>query len=661
MKKQKPPESKHFSKKHVMVTRKINLERIVDASNNKINKLISKEVAERIQDAVKRVNNIVFHTTHFMELHILCLFKHNLRKPIIDEESIGNYMKTVCSKSKCGSGGQFKEETLKKLKNLKMFYDKHYLPLFGPNSKDQKVDLKYLAPLLAYEEKDILKNIKNNISMHFINYCKEWVNKKFDLKERKKEVDKMNLSEKDKKTTKTNISIELRIIKEDLLSPLGTNFKSDLCHHEWIDYYRAKLITKSVFNKEDQEKNNINYDIKANTLDYLFSFIYIVDKLRAFGRNLQCFPLRSSFTPKYITIDTTALIKLVGSGSFITKKRKIKDNHFLIWKSFFNLNHKVFKRKDYLFHHMIKTDGVGASILFHRKDVDPYKLPEDPLSSFTEQYVDQIDILNLNNFDIENFNIVGIDPGKDDLIHCTDGENFFRYTANQRRFETKRKYYADINRKQKLETIIEGKNVIQWETELSSFRKCSTNFDEFKAYLSRKLPLYKKLELYYHDPTRRKLRWNTYMNTQRSEDIMLNNFENKFGEPKNTLVCIGDYDQKGYHMKYKEPAKGKGFRKLFRNRGYKVFLVDEFRTSKICHNCHHENKKFMWRKNHKPVRNIQTYRDIIEVNGLLRCNSVNGCGVTWNRDVNACLNIRMIAENSLFGRERPCAFQRTQT
>ena len=648
----KPPDPKKRDDKHLMVTRKINLERIIGSEENKINELNNEEVSRKIQDVVTRVNNIVFHTTHFLELYFLYLF-HNKKeeRPEITEAFIGFCMKVVTEESKDGRSDCRKEENFEILSKLKMFYKAHYQPLLGQKPEEQKVLSEKLENFLNYEEKDILKNIKNNIIAHFENYCKEWVNKVFQLKRLHEEINKSNLSVDDKKETKGNASFELRCVKKDLLTPLGTPYSSQSQYHDWLDEVKPNIITKSIFNEKGI--NKFKYDIKANTLDYLYSFIFIIDQLRIFGRNLQCIPLRSSFTPKYITIDSMSLITIMGSKKIINDDFPFMKNKQTIWQSFFNLKHKAFKRKDYVFHHMIKTDGVGASILFHRSDQNEAKTKE-PKSTFTEFYVDQLDMVNF-----KDFKIVGIDPGKDDLIHCTDGKNnFFRYTANQRRLETKKKKYAKINEKLKLKTIIDQKSVKQWETELSFYRKCSTNFQEFKDYLSKKLPLYKKLEKYYHDKLRRKLKWNTYMNTQRSEDNMLNNFEQKFGEPKNTLVCIGDYDQKGYHMKGKEPSKGKGFRNLFRRRGYRVFLVDEFRTSLKCHKCHQDNEKFHWRENHKPIRNEETYQETILVHGLLRCQSANGCGTIWNRDVNGCLNIQMLAEKALNNRRRPLEFRR---
>ena len=66
-----------------------------------------------------------------------------------------------------------------------------------------------------------------------------------------------------------------------------------------------------------------------------------------------------------------------------------------------------------------------------------------------------------------------------------------------------------------------------------------------------------------------------------------------------------DFEQK-QHMKYKEPVKGKGIRirRIFRNNGYKLYLVDEFRTSCMCSICKEETgrcEKFITRKKSKTL------------------------------------------------------------
>jgi transposase len=128
---------------------------------------------------------------------------------------------------------------------------------------------------------------------------------------------------------------------------------------------------------------------------------------------------------------------------------------------------------------------------------------------------------------------------------------------------------------------------------------------------------------------------------------MINNFKKIFGKPEDVIICAGDFEQK-QHMKYKEPVKGKGIRKIFRDNGYKLYLVDEFRTSCMCSICKEETgrcDKFQIRKNPKPYKSGN-----ILVHGLLTCKKCSG---VWNRDVNSATNIYRIAKNAINGLERP--------
>ncbi len=96
----------------------------------------------------------------------------------------------------------------------------------------------------------------------------------------------------------------------------------------------------------------------------------------------------------------------------------------------------------------------------------------------------------------------------------------------------------------------------------------------------------------------------------------------------------------------KEPTKGKGFRNLFRQNGYKVYLVDEFRTSCKCSKCEGgECENFIKRENPKPYKSGE-----ILVHGLLRCKN---CKTMWNRDVNGATNIYKIGKNAILQKPRP--------
>jgi len=110
---------------------------------------------------------------------------------------------------------------------------------------------------------------------------------------------------------------------------------------------------------------------------------------------------------------------------------------------------------------------------------------------------------------------------------------------------------------------------------------------------------------------------------------MMKRFKKMFGSPEETIIAIGDFEQK-QHRKFKEPIKGKGFRCLFRRYGYRVYLVDKHKTSCRCANCGCETTTFRWCQNPKYWKD-----DVIKRHGLLR--RKNGCGL-YNRDTNGAIN-----------------------
>ena len=134
---------------------------------------------------------------------------------------------------------------------------------------------------------------------------------------------------------------------------------------------------------------------------------------------------------------------------------------------------------------------------------------------------------------------------------------------------------------------------------------------------------------------------------------MTQRFKDIFGSPEDAVICIGDWEQKSA-QKNKEPVKGKGFRTLFRKAGYKVFLVDEFRTSRRCSACSEHGVCSTFRKcdNPRPYRQGRILR-----HGLVKCST---CSRLWNRDVNAASNIWKVAKNAILGLPRPDYLQRAQ-
>ena len=218
------------------------------------------------------------------------------------------------------------------------------------------------------------------------------------------------------------------------------------------------------------------------------------------------------------------------------------------------------------------------------------------------------------------------------------------------------------------ETKINNKTIKQIESELSKYNSKTCDFNEFIDYLKIKNKINRILFEQYQDKIYRKLKWNRFINTQKSESKMLNNFEKRYGSPKLTNVIIGDYD-KPNNPRGKEPCITKRIRKLLKLFGYDVYLINEFRTSKLCNKCHSEVENFMERPSTKPKdegKNILVWGLVCCTNEECKPNTkskkqINKYGSNvYNRDTNAVLNMLHITKQLITTGKRPKKFTKEE-
>ena len=594
----------------------------------------------KITNAVIKCNKIVIQTMMFMKLFLLDHYDKHNSLPVINDEFINSCMKILCNEKATGRPPK------KEIKELKDKLTAFYKTDFQPFIQNENLDYTHMNTILDYLTIDILTMYENNIKLHYVEYVERYVNVVWKKKFIVSKIRKLNITQKAKEQRVNNLCNQLRKIKNDLLNIETTKYKSHSMYHKWINHHK-KIITP---NKQSYKKNNIVYDLMCRPFDYFSCMIFMMKQIEKEEQTIyNVFPMRSEVIPKHIRLDTTTLVHLLmtkkqGNKSDYLTKGNLKRKEDKIWEFFFRTERNFFKKKYYEFHHMIETDGVSCSLLLLRKDLVGKKLPMMKKSLSTETYIDE-----LNDYSsLQNKKIVAIDPGKCDLIYCVDDcnkeANKFRYSQDQRRKETKKKKFLKIQLELKEEKI-NGKTIIEWETEISKFNRKSLNIPKFKEYIKKKSEINGMLFTFYEKHIFRKLRLQSYRNTKRSEQKMLNNFKRIFGNEQDVVVCFGDYEQKK-QMKFKEATKGKGIRTLFRKAGFQTYLVDEFRTSCMCSKCEIGIcKKTMVRENPKPYRSGN-----ILIHGLICCK--NRCGY-WNRDVNGATNIYKIAYNAINNKERP--------
>jgi hypothetical protein len=619
-----------------------------------------------INDLTIRTNKIVIHSYQFLKLYLIHLYENNQPFPEINKEFICDIFKVV-TKRKSNTGGYTEKNMPDQLRCLTEFYKNYYSLTIVD---DEIIYYDKLPYILAYEAIDMLTNINNNIQEHFIDHLNKYVNITFDVKSKRDDITKNNKDKVIRKQLHKELYDEINKVKKDLTS--FNDLTSDVKYHYWIKEQKIKLFP----NKTKFEENNIYYELKSNSQYFLLGMFYICNELERINmekiknnkkqiRLFNVIPLRTNITPKNICIDTCGIIQNFMGEDYDSKllaTYKKQNEYFNIWNKYFKLNKPVFKKGKYVFSNIIRTDGVSCCILFIRVDENKKPLSKTLQNKKCCQEENINYIENACVDDIKHKKIVVADPNHSDLIYCgyKDINNnliTFRYTQNQRRLETRMKKYSKIKDKLNKETIINEKSVKELETCLSSLNSKVCDYDKFKVYCIEKNKLNNQLYLHYEQRCFRKFKLNAFTNTQKSESKMVKNFKNKYGTPDETIFVMGDYDKGDYNMKGKEPVICKKFRRIFRNAGYKTFLINEFRTSKLCNCCHNEIEYFLEKPSKKPKLKRECKTEICH--GLLRCQSVkHKSEIFHNRDKNAVQNMLNIVKSILEKGKRPDIFCR---
>jgi hypothetical protein len=610
-------------------------------------------VIATLRDAALRANGIVTHALQLLKLYLIHCYDTGVPLPTIDRQFVTSVMKVLCAEP---TVGRPPSEATRHIKGtLRAFYEEHYRP-----SVVGELNYRHLSTVLDYLAIDVITMYETNIKQHFVEYVERFVNVSWEKKALVAIIKKHKTTTARRQAATNALCAQLRRIKTDLLSPDQPK-RAHRMYHAWIDERRLDVMPRRKLRND-----SMHYDIQCSPQDYLRPMLYMMRAVEARGATVKnACPLRSEIIPKHFRLDTTSLIKLCLTAEHGTQgectrseymaKGNLVKHQAKIWGLFFKTEKKCFHMGDdahaHTFDHQIETDGVSCSILRKRRDMIGKRAKEPkPKEARSECYIDEVE----DYTPLQGKRVVAIDPNMSDLLYCVDrdtkDQTKFRYTQDTRRKETKAKKYRDYLQERK-QDIVDGKRVVEWEAELSAFNRKTTGFAKFKAYIQKKNELNARLAPFYNAYIFRKLKLGSYMRRQITEARLLARFNKLFGGPDETIITIGDFEQRK-HRKYKEPVKGKGFRTLFRKAGYGVYLVDEFRTSCRCSACSGECKTFRWCENPRPFRTGSVLR-----HGLVKCKT---CSRLWNRDTNAASNIWKIAASAIRGEERPDYLRRAR-
>ena len=427
-------------------------------------------------------------------------------------------------------------------------------------------------------------------------------------------------------------------------------------------------------------QNSIYYDIKANTIDHMNAFWRLSTVSQILDDNaFQVFPVRTSWIPCYMQIDTKILYQHILKQASLVGEPKME-----VWARVVDLQRKIFKpRGEERFEGSIFTDGVGVSVL--RQNFPSGKNARTTKRKQRKEDSKETGIDAIKAEDKQR--LVFIDPNRRDLLYCmaynstAAQKQTYRYTLNQRNKEMRLKKYRAIRDRAKTPTIIE------LETALSQYKHKTLDRGDFEDYLQHRANMERDLLDFYaitfsHSghPLHRKLKLGSKIQADRSDRRLAQSLKAHFGA--DVQLVMGDWSSP--HQRFHQPSRGIGMRNMLRKAGFAVFVLDEHKTSKVfLSRLIHKHKLLLITLKTKKVCNtclqpsLETFRDrrnprpfqrhkrpITRVHGLLRC-TTEACKMQqeqhhrlWNRDLVSVCNYRTIVDHQLAHGVRHPAFAR---
>jgi hypothetical protein len=586
-----------------------------------------------INDVIKDINKFVVLGYQFIRLYLLDKFNNKKEFPTINKNFILDVLKTIAS-SDTNRGKSNKENKIKNKSvkdDLKLFYTNTFSTLVN-----EKLSYTNKTHILEQTAKEMVTCLKTNISTHFIKHLFRYINCLF--KDPKSKLIKLEKDKLKRKEMYKELNEEIRHLKSDLINNNIVDSKVE--YHKWITDNKKFLYP-------DKITKTVAYNVKIHPEKYLTYSFYINSKIEELGRkSFQVIPQRNNIVPKNIVLNTSGIADYIGTKypelfdypkSDIVLHCKQYQKH--IWSKILKLEKRsIFNHKDYVFYNQITTDGFSCSLLFILKK---YKDKEygDKLPKYVEdeEIVKNINTLSkdeCSKYLTNEYKLVSLDPGKIRPISMIDEDgNFYKYTACRRRFETYTKRCNEIINAEKMKH-----KIIEKETELSKFNSKTLKIEDYKKFIINKNKLNNDIKNFYNNILFRKLNFRRFIRTKQSEEVLLNEIENKFLSEedkinkKKILIIHGDYSRTS-QMKGTIPTPNIGFKKLLLKR-FQIFEINEYNTSKLYNKTFRELKNVTLRKNKhkKHLHEILTPKEETE-----RC-------IFVNRDKNACKNILFLSK-----------------
>lgn len=575
-----------------------------------------------IRTAVQRVHESTIHATALLNLHIRrCLRDGISLERIFD----GNWIVKAFQEVTIGNNKNNKTTVVDAEihKTREMFM-----------STTERIDRTGLTQLMQANANMLETLGHNNCWMHF----HRRVNSHVQLHHGLPAEEYKALSADERKARK----LQLLRVAHDLVRIPTEALRSDGRYHGWIRAERDRLQIDAAVGEWDDKPISYHLKVKRKAHRFLLPMsIMSTDREHAGLHAFSLFPLRRGMVPKHVRFDKRSLndaLQGVRNERLGRKRKAPGDDRF----SFDTvLDYRCVRTTTrWRIKDGFTTDGVCARV--QQEGVDQLRKVRRPLASLPHRGIWAIDELKRVSR-IEDLHVVGIDPGKRELVVAVDQDGGgrgrpVRYTQRERQKDMRSRQYADEGRRNK------PWGVRASEEDLANTNSYSADVETFRRYVCRRQYEMAERLSFYAGIDHRRRRWKSYIKSQQSEAKLYRKLDAIHG-PEDRRKLVLAYGSWGLVAGRSTSPANKGLPPcigvgLMRKLG-KRFLVSptpEQYTSKTCCKCLHPCGPWAEVEAKHALLNNNKTRRSSGIRGLRICQNEN-CKLPQNRDRTGASNI----------------------
>ena len=588
-----------------------------------------------IRDAVERTHACTYHATDLLNLYVRDRLE-NHDGTGLDDLFTANWLRYAYNAVSVGAT----KRVAKVDADVQAVFDAHMHGTFARPARTG------VTQALLYECRNLAAVGTTNVWMHFRRRVLAYTRTCLALDEEAYKA----LSRDERRARK----LALLQVADDVCRIPTEARRSPDAHHAWVDATRAALGIDAAVG-DNWKSKPLLYHLKAKPHRFVAATHLMSLAQHAAGRKaFALFPLRRSHVPRHVRFDQKVLGELLRLGKLnvAAKSRKVagpdldapagrapkrkREDAGLLQEKAAVFGHVldlrragVHRQRHFAF--SFTTDGMSLHLNMEKP---PKAAPTS--APMPTRGIHSVDALKAAARAAEDLHVVGIDPGKRELVVCVDADGpkdapVVRYTLAQRQRDLRIRQYADASKRGKPATVTDA------EEQLSELNSRAPSLDEYAAFSAKRRRLLREraeIVTFYADLAFRERRRKTGIKAQQSEARLVARIKGMHaaGDARQLVLAYGAWGLVAGRpgmpaSKGNPPAVGTGLMKRLALH-FVVAPTPEHYTSKTCVKC-------SGLCGAHPMLKTKTNK---EIRGLRVCQN-ESCGLLQNRDKTGATNI----------------------